>query len=182
MDDKQINISTISFKTKLSKIDSWTILKIPKNISAKLPSRGIVMVKGTINGARFQTVLEPDGKGSHWFTVSPPLLKAARLKVGSTAALEVEPTQEWPEPKVPADLKKALNLSPQARRTWMDITPMARWDWIRWIRSTKNPLTRKLRIEKTFSKFKSGKRRPCCFNRTECTVPEVSNRGVLLER
>jgi len=173
-------MSTIRFKAKLSKIGSWTVLVLPKNASTKLPSRGMVMVKGTINGAHFQEALEPDGKKSHWFKVDETLCKAAHASVGDSVTLAIEPVKEWPEPKVPEDLKSALKANSQAYAQWMDITPMARWDWIRWIRSTKNPETRKHRIETTFSKFRSGKRRPCCFNRTMCTDPYVSNNGVLL--
>jgi len=174
-------MSTIRFKAKLFKIGSWTLLRLPKSASAKLPSRGMVMVEGTINGFRFQTELEPDGKGSHWLRIDEPMRKSARAELGDTVKLEFEPSKEWPEPKVPEDLKKALAATPQAHATWMDITPMARWDWIRWIGSTKNPETRRRRIDVTFSKFKKGLRRPCCFNRTQCTVPDISNNGMLLE-
>ena len=107
--------------------------------------------------------------------------KAVGADAGDTVMLAIEPVKEWSEPNVPADLKKALAVVPQAQTLWMEITPMARWDWIRWISSTKNPDTRKRRIEVTFSKFKAGKRRPCCFNRTVCTEPYVSSNGVLLE-
>jgi hypothetical protein len=58
-------MSTIHFEAKLFKIDSWTFLRLPKSASAKLPSRGMTMVEGTINGSRFQAALEPDGQGSH---------------------------------------------------------------------------------------------------------------------
>ena len=64
----------------------------------------------------------------------------------------------------------------------MDITPMARWDWIRWIRSTKQQETCKRRIENALAMLKSGKRRPCFFNRNICTEPYISNNGVLLEQ
>ena len=139
------------------------------------------MVKGTINGFPFQAALEPDGKGSHWLKVDEAMRKAAKVDISDTVTLEIEPIKEWPEPEVPVDLKKALEAAQEAYALWKDITPIARWDWIRWIRSTKNPETRKLRIAKTFSKFKDGKRRPCCFNRSMCTDPDVSNNGVLLE-
>lgn len=174
-------MSTIRFEAKLFKIGSWTLLKLPKSASAKLPSRGMTMVAGTINDFHFQAALEPDGKGSHWFKLDKTIRKAAGVDAGDTVVLAVEPIKEWPEPNVPADLKNALAAAPQAHTLWMEITPMARWDWIRWIGSTRNPDTRKRRIEVTLSKFKAGKRRPCCFNRTLCTEPYVSNNGVLLE-
>lgn len=174
-------MSAINFEAKLVKIGSWTILRVPKSDSTKLPSRGMVMVEGTINGFKFQRELEPDGRGSHWLRLDNAMSKAAHVELGDIAKLEIEPSKEWPDPEVPADLKEALAANPTAQATWLDITPMARWDWIRWIGDTKNPQTRQIRIEKTFSKFKSGIRRPCCFNRTVCTVPDVSKNGVLLE-
>jgi hypothetical protein len=58
-------MSTIRFETTPLKIGDWIILRLPKSASAKLPSRGMTLVEGTINGFRSKIVLEPDGKGSH---------------------------------------------------------------------------------------------------------------------
>ncbi len=134
------------------------------------------MVEGTLNGSPLQTVLEPDGKGSHWFRIT----KAMGVDAGDTVKMEIEPTKKWIEPAIPADVKKALAAAPQAQTLWTKITPMARWDWVRWIGSTKNPDTRKKRIEVACSKLKSGERRPCCFNRSMCCEPAVSSNGVLI--
>ena len=41
--------------------DGWTFLVLPPNASAKLPSRGMTAIEGTISGAPFEAVLEPDG-------------------------------------------------------------------------------------------------------------------------
>jgi hypothetical protein len=54
-------VSTIRFDATPRTIDKSTILRLPEKASRKLPSRGQVAVQGTINGHRFQTVLEPDG-------------------------------------------------------------------------------------------------------------------------
>ncbi len=67
--------STIRFGAKLfrpeatEKIRSWTLLTLPKNASAKLPSRGRTMVEGTIHGFPFralsnQTAKEVTASGS----------------------------------------------------------------------------------------------------------------------
>lgn len=172
---------TIRCKAAVFALDSWTILTLPKSASAKLPSRGMAMVTGTINGFCFQAPLEPDGKGSHWFMVDQAMSDAAGVVAGNTVALAIEPAAEWPEPQMPLDLKNALAADPQARSVWSDITPAARWDWIRWIRSTNQPETRRRRIEVACSKLRSGNRRPCCFNRNLCTEPSVSKNGVLRE-
>jgi hypothetical protein len=171
----------IRFQAKLTAIGSQTILRLPATASSKLPSRGMSVVEGTLNGYAFQAPLEPDGIGSHWFGVSNRMLQAARAEVGDSVSVALEPMARWPEPKVPADLAEALASAPHARRLWMDITPVARWDWIRWIGSTKNPDTRTIRIEKTLSKLMSGKRAACCFNRSQCTDVSISRNGVLLE-
>ena len=161
--------STIRFSAKLfrpeatEKIGSWTLLTLPKNASAKLPSRGMTMVEGTINGFPFRAALEPDGKGSHWLRVNKAMHDAAGADAGDTVTVEITRTGEEPELRVPMDLRKALAAAPQAQALWADITPMARRDWILWISSAKQPETRRGRIEKACDMLASGKRRVCCF-------------------
>lgn len=174
-------MSTIRFDTAPLKVGDWTILRLSKSASAKLPSRGQALVEGTINGFRSKIVLEPDGRGSHWFRIDTGLFKAAGLDASATVTMAVAPCKEWPEPEVPADLNKALASDPQAKALWVKITPMARWDWLRWIRATSSQETRGRRIEVAMSKLRAGERRPCCFNRNLCTEPEVSKNGVLIE-
>jgi len=114
--------------------------------------------------------------------VDRKLQKAAGVGAGDTATVEVEPTKEWPEPRVPPDLKKALSKAPRdIRDLWQAITPMARWEWVRWVNETKNPKTRERRVEVSISKLSSGKRRPCCFNLASCTDPELSKGGKLVD-
>jgi hypothetical protein len=174
-------MSTIRFEAQLVTIGSWTLLRLPKSASALLPSRAMTMVEGTINGSRFHAPLEPDGKGSHWFRVDDTLREAAGVEAGDTVTLEIEPAKAWPPPEVPADLQHALAAVPQAHTLWMKITPHAQWDWIRWMRATNQPETRRRRIAVACSKLKAGMRRPCCFNRNLCTEPAVSRNWVLRE-
>ena len=154
-------------------IGSGILLTLPEDVSANLPSRGMTLVKGTINGAPFQAVLEPDGQGSHWFKVSDALRAAANADVGDTVTLEIAPTTDWPEPNVPQDVQQALAASPEAAALWQDITPLARWDWIRWIGATRSPQTRRRRVAVAIDKLTAGKRRPCCFDRTQCTLTDA---------
>ena len=180
-------MSIIHFEAKLFKINSWIILRLPESASAKLPSRGMTMVSGTINGAPFKALLEPDGKyapgqrSSHWFTPDKKLLDDASAKAGDTVQVSLEPIKDWIEPEVPEDFKKALAASPKAEALWDDITPLARWDWIRWIRAVKTPETRQKHIEVALDKLNKGMRRPCCFNRNLCSEPDVSHNWVLLD-
>jgi len=178
---------TIVFKTQLFTIGSWIILRLPENASTMLPSRGMIMVKGTLNGVPFKTLLEPDGrygpglKPSHWFSPNKQLLNKIQAKVGDEVEVTLEPTKEWVEPEVPEDLQKALATSSRASDVWHDITPLARWDWVRWIRAVKTPVTRQKHIEVALDKLNKGMRRPCCFNRNLCSEPAVSKNWVLLD-
>jgi hypothetical protein len=55
--------SKIRFKAKLfrpaqsAKAGSWSFLILPKNASAKLPSRGMTAIEGTIDGLPFRATL-----------------------------------------------------------------------------------------------------------------------------
>jgi hypothetical protein len=173
---------TIRFKAKLlrpameparpradqdEKGDSWTFIVLPKSASAKLPSRGMTAVEGTINGCAFQAVLEPDGQKSHWLRVDRKLREAARADTGDVVTLEIAPAVKDTEPEVPAELRKALAAaSSKARALWSDITPNARRDWIHWITSAKQEETRTRRIKNACSMLAAGKRRVCCFDRS----------------
>jgi len=149
-----------------AKAVSWTFLNLPKEASAKLPSRGMTSVEGTLNGFPFRATLEPDGEGGHWLKVDRKLREAAGAEAGDVVTLEIAPVAEEPEPGVPADLRKALAAAPKARELWSDITPIARKDWIHWIVSAKQAETRARRIRNACSMLAAGKRRPCCFDRS----------------
>jgi hypothetical protein len=161
--------STIRFSAKLfrpeaaDKTGSWTLLTLPKDASAKLPSRGVTIVEGTINGFPFRAALEPDGKGSHCLRVNEAMRDAAGADAGDTVTAEITRTGEEPELRVPTDLRAALANVPPAQAQWAAITPMARRDWILWLSSAKLPETRRSRIEKACDMLASGKRRVCCF-------------------
>lgn len=173
-------MSTISFTAPLLEINGWNLVVLPKEESATFSSRGMVLAEGNINDYHFKTALEPDGRGSHWLKIDEAMRKSINAHPGDSVSLTMQQSDDWPEPELPADLKTALKTDPEAEELWMDITPMARWDWLRWIRATANEDTRKHRIEVAFSKLKSGHRRPCCFNRILCTEAHVSKSGVLL--
>src|SRR5438093_13646284 len=101
-------VPTIRFDATPRTIDKSTILRLPEKASVKLPSRGQVAVQGTINGHRFQTVLEPDGNLGHWMRIDRKLQKSTALSAGDSARLEIDSVTDWPDPSVPQDLRTAL--------------------------------------------------------------------------
>ena len=175
--------SPIRFESVLQAAGSRTILRLPQSASTELPSRGQVAVLATIQGRAFGAIIEPDGECGHWMSLDAARSKAIGAAPGDTIGVEIEPAAAWPEPTVPRDLAKALaDAPPSIRDTWRSLTPMARWEWVRWVNATRNPDTRKKRVEVSISKLESGKRRPCCFNLASCTDPELSKNGKLALR
>lgn len=168
----------IKFEANTIKANEWIIIILPVEISKELPSRGMVMVKGNIKGTIMDIPLEPDGMGSHWFRLKDELISELQIKVGDKLEIDIEPIKDWIEPEVPQDIAEALS-SHHLEDIWESITTKARWEWIRWIRSTNNPETRAKRILVACSKLESGMKRPCCFDQTRCTDPYVSKSGIL---
>jgi len=75
-------------------------------------------------------------------------------------------TQEIPGGTVhelPADLRKALAADPKVLALWLDITPLARNEFICWVVNAKMIDTRTRRVRRTCEELLEGKRRPCCW-------------------
>lgn len=168
------------FSAKVENINDWLVVRFPKSESEKLPSRGQVAITGTIDGHEIREAIEPDGAGSHWLHISEDMNKKIKVSEGDEVKISVENTKEWPEPEIPSDVQKEIVENPETADWWKDITTASRWEWMRWIQSTNNPETRKKRIVVSISKMNNGMRRPCCFNRSMCCVPQVSKSGVLI--
>jgi len=173
--------NSIRFEAPIFRIGGWSIVRLPDEASAKLPSRSQGAVEGLVNQQELRTVLEPDGRRGHWLKVDEKLRRALAVSEGDTVSLELEPRKQWPEPVVPNDFQTALADAPDLSDLWQEITPMARWEWVRWINATKNSETRERRIEIAISKLRSGKRRPCCFDLAACTDPDLAKNGRLID-
>jgi uncharacterized protein YdeI (YjbR/CyaY-like superfamily) len=75
---------------------------------------------------------------------------------------------------LPADLAAGLAAGDTARAAWLDITPLARNEFICWVEDAKKPETRERRIRRTREELEEGMRRPCCW--PGCTHRERTGR------
>lgn len=64
---------------------------------------------------------------------------------------------------LPDDLGAALRANTVALAAWIDITPLARNEFICWVEDAKQAATRERRIRRTQEELEAGKRRPCCW-------------------
>jgi uncharacterized protein YdeI (YjbR/CyaY-like superfamily) len=65
--------------------------------------------------------------------------------------------------KLPGDLRQALIGNRPALDAWVDITPLARNEFICWVEDAKQQKTRDRRIRRTQEELEDGMRRPCCW-------------------
>ncbi|WRS30635.1 YdeI/OmpD-associated family protein [Actinomycetaceae bacterium MB13-C1-2] len=174
----------VDFDAPVERLAGRAIVRLPAIVSAELPSRGQVAAEITVTSTGssdgpISTVIEPDGLRGHWL----PLDRfpcAENVREGALVSVRLLTKRDWPEPEIPDDLTAALSGAPDLADTWDDITPMARWEWVRWIGATKNPETRAKRIRVTIDKLRNGKRRPCCFDLSSCTDPDLAKSGKLM--
>jgi uncharacterized protein YdeI (YjbR/CyaY-like superfamily) len=61
---------------------------------------------------------------------------------------------------VPMELYRALGVLPKAKAQWSELTPDLRRDFLDWIDATKQPETRRRRIQQTLEMLMAGKRSP----------------------
>jgi len=161
-----IRCKTRLLRPATPKAATWAFVVLPPTASAQLPTRSMVTVEGTLDGHAFQTTLEPDGAGSHWFKVDRALRDAAGIAAGDVVELALSPVAEEPEPAVPTDVRKALADHPAAHTQWETLKAVQRRDWIHWITSGKKAETRVRRLASACDMLGSGKRRACCFDRS----------------
>lgn len=166
---------------RLTRIGERLIIPLAEEQSRSLPSRGQVAVDATLNGHPFAMVVEPDGRRGHWLPIDADMAASIGAEEGSEVEIGLRIAASWPEPDVPADLAVALEAVPEAVDVWRDITPTARWEWVRWIGATRNAVTRARRVDVTINKMLHGKRRPCCFDLSSCTDPELARSGKLIQ-
>ena len=116
----KIHFSATLFRpSATAKVGSWTFVTLLKNASAKLPSRGMTAVEGTINGFPFRATLEPDGQRSHWLKVNRKMREAAGADPGDVVTLEIAPAGVEPELKTPRRPMRTLRR--RSRSHWAGV-------------------------------------------------------------
>src|SRR3546814_16493298 len=74
------------------------------------------------------------------------------------------------------DLQAAVRSNPKILTLWENLTPLGRNEFICWVDDAKQAKTRQRRIERTCDELLEGKKRPCCWARSEAR--RVGEEGV----
>jgi uncharacterized protein YdeI (YjbR/CyaY-like superfamily) len=139
-----------SFKAPLERMQSnlgWVIVRIPLDVPKVWGVRGMLKVRGEINGFEFRTSLFPTGKGYHYLLVNKRMQAGACVTAGSTAQFRLEPDMERRVVTVPAELQSILN-EERSFRHWFDQFNYSTRRWIcDLVTQVKSPEARQRRAE-----------------------------------
>ncbi|PYY11402.1 MAG: hypothetical protein DMG69_04060 [Acidobacteria bacterium] len=126
---------------------NWVIIRIPLNVAKIWGTRGMLRVKGQINGFAFRTSLFPTGRGSHIMVVNKRMQAGGRVKQGALAQFRLEPDTEERIVTVPAELKRILS-EEKSFRLWYDqLGYSTRKEVSQWVGQVKSPEARVRRAE-----------------------------------
>ena len=111
-----------SFQAALERGDrrlGWTIVRIPFDAAKLWGTKGLLKIKGEINGFAFRTSLFPTGDGHHILLVNKPMQSGGKVALGATARFRLEPDTEERTVVMPTELAAALS-EDRALRRWHD--------------------------------------------------------------
>jgi uncharacterized protein YdeI (YjbR/CyaY-like superfamily) len=158
-----------SFKAALERMPSnlgWVIVRIPLDIPKVWGTRGMLKVKGEINGFPFRTSLFPTGKGYHYLLVNKRMQAGAAARPGTVAQFRLEPDTAKRVATVPAELHRILNEDRSFRR-WFDQLNYSTRKWIAdWVSQVKSPEARVRRAEQVAEQL-------LATMEAECELPPI---------
>ncbi|HYU21984.1 MAG TPA: YdeI/OmpD-associated family protein [Candidatus Dormibacteraeota bacterium] len=139
-----------SFQAALERMPSnlgWVIVRIPLDVVKVWGTRGMLKVKGEINGFAFRTSLFPTGKGYHYLLVNKRMQAGAGARPGMVARFHLQPDTEKRVAIVPGELQRILNEERSLRR-WFEQLNYSTRKWITdWVTQVKSPEARGRRAE-----------------------------------
>jgi uncharacterized protein YdeI (YjbR/CyaY-like superfamily) len=132
---------------------NWVIARIPFDVAKVWETRGLMRVKGTINGFAFRTSLFPTGKGDHVLLVNKRMQAGAKASVGGAAQFRLEPDTEERTVTVCAELEHAL-AEDRALRRWFDkLNYSTRKYTVDWVMEVKSAEARERRAGQLAERF-----------------------------
>lgn len=138
------------FRARLERGDQrlgWVIARIPFDAGKLWGKKGMVKVKGTINGFAFRTSLFPTGDGRHTLLVNKRMQAGGKVVLSEEAQFQLEPDTEERTVSMPAELAEALG-EERALGRWYD---QQNYSWRKeianWITDVKSAEARKRRAD-----------------------------------
>lgn len=125
----------------------WTIVRVPFDVAKLWGKRGMLRVKGEINGFPFQTSLFPAGNGAHMLTVNKKMQAGGKVAPGAKARFRLEPDTTPREEKPSPELMRILRQSKQLQKFFDSMNFSTRRYIALWVEEGKHAETRRRRAE-----------------------------------
>jgi len=147
-----------SFEGRLERMPSrlnWVIVRIPFDVPKTWGGRGLVRIRGEINGFAFRTSLFPTGRGDHYLMVNKRMQRGAKVTAGGVARVRLEPDAEVRTAPFPAEFRHVLDEDRGLRR-WFDKLSYSIRKWIGdWVSEPKSSDARRRRSEQVAEQLMS---------------------------
>jgi hypothetical protein len=163
-------MATQTFSAVLERLpvaELWTILVAPFNVYEVFGVRGIVPVRGTLNGRPFRASLRPllpqfcepqrpVDSDCHFIMVNRKMREAAGLELGQAVQVVLELDTEERTVEAPPDLTAAFSADAAAGAAYEKLSKSHRYEFVSWLDGTQNPDTRQKRIARILEMLAAG--------------------------
>lgn len=136
---------------------AWCFVRIPDSVE-HFGIRGQIPVSGAINGHKFRSCFQPDGKGNHCMMVNKVMQQGGGFKAGDTVRLHVQVDKSPRVVALPPVVRKALAADKQARSFFDTLAPSHKKQYVEWIAGAKQAETRQRRAAKMLAMLAAGKK------------------------
>ena len=124
---------------------NWVIVRLPFDVARVWGVRGLLRVKGEINGFAFRTSLFPNGRGGHYLLVNKQMQKGGNVGAGTVAHFRLEPDTAKREIAVPVELERALAEDRGLLRWFRGLNESTRKYTAQWVAGVKSAEARERR-------------------------------------
>jgi uncharacterized protein YdeI (YjbR/CyaY-like superfamily) len=126
---------------------NWTVIRLPFDSVKLWGKRGVLRVKGEINGFAFSSSIFPTGDGHHMMLVNKQMLKGGRVQPGMKAQFRMEPDLAKRELVVPPELDRLLKTSKRLQKFYQSLSGSMRKFLVDSVSGRKQPESRARRAE-----------------------------------
>ena len=148
----------MKFRTEIQQGESKNVtgIEVPPSVIEALGAGKRPAVKVTLKGYTYRSTVAVMG-GAYMISVSAEVREKAGVKGGEVVDVELELDTAPREVEVPADLTAALKKDAAAQRFFDGLSYSNRRRIVLNVEGTKNPETRRRRIEKAVEQLREGR-------------------------
>ena len=141
---------------KMKGPSAWSFIEFPFVVADVFGKKGVVRIKGTINGIPMDRALMPRKSGYHLIILSAELLRKAKTRVGEKARFEVWLNEHPDEVLLSEELKGTIGFFPEFASAWNKLKPGMKRSICLWINSGKTTETRSKRVAELLKRSETG--------------------------